>query len=101
MKKALFLLSILVIFTSFSQLSLAKQVAKPDMFASEAIEKVNVNTANAKELAGVLIGIGEKKAELIVEYRNKHGYFKYIDDLKEVKGIGDATIKNNKSRIIL
>jgi competence protein ComEA len=101
MKKTIFLLSLLLTFVSFSQATLAKQAVKAIPYASEALEKVNVNTASAEEIADVLHGVGDKKAQLIVDYREKHGEFKYIDDLKEVKGIGDATIRKNKDKIIL
>lgn len=47
--------------------------------------KVNVNTATAKELAKV-DGLSKSKAAAIVSYRKKHGEFKTLDDLKEVKG---------------
>ncbi|MHB1949048.1 MAG: ComEA family DNA-binding protein [Gammaproteobacteria bacterium] len=47
--------------------------------------KVNINTATAKELAKV-DGLNKSKAAAIVSYRKKHGEFKSLDDLKEVKG---------------
>jgi competence ComEA-like helix-hairpin-helix protein len=47
--------------------------------------KVNVNTATAKELAKV-DGLSKSKAAAIVSFRKKHGDFKSLDDLKEVKG---------------
>lgn len=48
-------------------------------------EKVDVNKADAKELMKVK-GISAARAKAIISYRNKHGNFKSIDDLKEVKG---------------
>ena len=68
----------------------------------EGIEvTVNVNTASAEELAALLNGIGENKAKQIVEYREEHGPFKTAADLTRVKGIGEATVKKNKDRILL
>ncbi|YCO02838.1 ComEA family DNA-binding protein [Vibrio sp. VNB-15] len=68
----------------------------------EGIEiTVNVNTASAEEIATLLNGIGEKKAEQIVEYREEHGPFKTAADLSKVKGIGEATVKKNQERILL
>ena len=58
---------------------------------SSAFAKVNINTADAKELA-TLPGIGQVKAEAIVKYRNDKGKFKSISDLKKVKGIGEKMI---------
>lgn len=60
-------------------------------------EKVNLNTATLTELQ-ILAGIGEKKAEQIISYREAHGGFKNIDEIKEVSGIGDKrfeTIQDN------
>ncbi|MGB3160458.1 MAG: helix-hairpin-helix domain-containing protein [Carnobacterium sp.] len=56
------------------------------------IGKVNLNTADMTQLQ-TLTGIGEKKAERILEYRQEHGSFKSIDELKEVSGIGDKTFE--------
>jgi competence protein ComEA len=59
------------------------------------LAKVNINTAKVDELA-TLPGIGPAKAEAIVKYRKDHGKFKKIEDLKEVKGIGDKIIEKIK-----
>jgi len=64
-------------------------------------DKVNVNTATADELVEGLKGIGPKKAQAIIVYRDKHGPFTTIDQLKEVKGIGPATLARNKDRLEL
>ncbi len=52
---------------------------------------VNINTASAAELAE-LNGIGDAKAKLIIEYREKNGPFKSVDDLRQVKGIGEKMV---------
>ncbi len=52
--------------------------------------KININTASAEELTS-LKGIGQTRAESIVAYRQEHGAFAAVEDLKEVSGIGDAT----------
>jgi competence protein ComEA len=49
---------------------------------------INVNTAQADELV-VVPGIGDKTASAIVQYRQRHGNFLKLDELKEVSGIGD------------
>ena len=68
----------------------------------EGIEiTVNINTATAEELSALLQGIGDKKAQEIVQYREQHGLFKKPDDLANVKGIGDATVEKNRKRIEL
>lgn len=64
-------------------------------------DKVNVNTASADALAEILVGIGPKKAESIVAYREANGPFKMVDDLLNVKGIGQATLEKNRDLISL
>lgn len=54
---------------------------------------VNINKADAKTLSESLKGIGMKRAKAIVAYRSKNGPFKSIDDLRNVKGIGDKIVK--------
>ena len=81
-------------------MSWAETKTKADKY--EGIEiTVNVNSATAQEIATLLIGIGEKKAQDIVEYRIEHGPFKTAADLTKVKGIGEATVRKNEDRILL
>jgi competence protein ComEA len=61
--------------------------------------QVNINTADAATLARELTGIGLKRAQTIVEYRQKHGPFQSADELALVKGIGAATIAKNRALI--
>ncbi len=65
------------------------------------LNQVNLNSATAAELQDKLVGIGEKKALAIVEYREKHGKFLSIEQLTEVSGIGKATVEKNRDRIVL
>ena len=62
---------------------------------------VNINLATAAEIQDKLVGIGAKKAQAIVEYREKHGHFLNIEQLTEVSGIGKATLDKNRERIVL
>jgi competence protein ComEA len=62
---------------------------------------VNINTADAQTIADSLGGIGLKKAQAIVDYRDKNGAFKTIEDLSQVSGIGAKTIEKNKADILL
>lgn len=59
---------------------------------------VNLNTATIEELK-TLNGVGEKKAENILRYREEKGSFKSIEELKEVDGIGEKTFEQLKSSI--
>ena len=56
---------------------------------------LNINTANAEQLTQMQ-GIGTKKAEAIVRYREEHGPFASLDSLTMVRGIGEATIEKNR-----
>jgi comEA protein len=58
-------------------------------------EFININTADIKEFEK-LPRIGPAIASRIVAYRDQHGSFKSIDDLKKVKGIGAKTLENIK-----
>jgi competence protein ComEA len=49
---------------------------------------VNLNTASKDELVA-LPGIGPSKAQAILDYRNQHGPFRAVDDVRKVKGIGE------------
>lgn len=62
--------------------------------------QVHLNQANIDELQK-LKGIGQKKAQAIVEYRQKNGGFKNVDEFKNVKGIGPAIFEKNKPRLSL
>lgn len=62
-------------------------------------DPIDINTAAVDELVS-LVGIGPSKAKLIVLYRTEHGPFKSINQLVEVKGIGESTLKQNQDRII-
>lgn len=67
--------------------------------AARAAEPVNVNLATAEAIAAGMVGIGQAKAEAIVEYRKQHGPFKSVDDLLQVKGIGEKTLARNRERV--
>jgi len=60
---------------------------------------VNINKADAETIAESLNGIGLKKAQAIIQYRKENGAFKTVNELANVKGIGEKTIKKNKADI--
>lgn len=59
---------------------------------------ININTADVQTLTK-LKGIGPKKAEAIVAWREANGDFKTVDQLLDVKGIGEATLAANRDSI--
>ena len=62
---------------------------------------VNINSADAATIAGELKGIGPAKAAAIVEYRQKHGQFRSVDELAQVKGVNQKLIDRNRNDLRL
>ena len=67
---------------------------------SEEEGKVNLNQASKEELM-TLNGVGEKKAEKIIEHREENGSFKSIEEIKNVNGFGEKTFESLKSSITI
>ena len=65
-----------------------------------ANKKVNINTASQSELE-TLPGIGSSIATRIIEYRQQNGKFRQIEDLQNVKGIGDAKFLEIKEYVVV
>lgn len=63
--------------------------------------EVNINHASAKDMAISFKGIGLKKAESIVAWREVNGQFTSIEQLLEIKGIGQKILEANRSKISL
>jgi len=59
---------------------------------------ININTADIEMLAA-LNGVGEKKAADIIAYREANGKFAKVEDLLNVKGIGEKTLEKNRERL--
>ena len=64
-----------------------------------AANQVNINTADVQTLTTELKGVGEKKAQAIIDYRDEHGPFKSATDLTAVKGIGNKLLEDNVDKI--
>ena len=64
-----------------------------------SVEKVNINTADMTTLDQELAGIGPKRAQAIIDFREKHGPFKTPHDVTQVSGIGQKTYERNKDKI--
>lgn len=69
--------------------------------SSIQVQTVNINNADAETIAEILDGIGQSKAEAIVKYREDNGPFASVEELAEVKGVGEKTLARNEARIRL
>ncbi len=61
--------------------------------------KINPNTATLSELTGSFKGIGKKRAEAIIAYRETHNGIKSIEELAEVKGFGQHFVDANREKL--
>nr|WP_244833414.1 helix-hairpin-helix domain-containing protein [Clostridium sp. BJN0001] len=66
--------------------------------SSSESSKININTADAEGLKKIN-GVGDAKAKKIIEYREKNGKFKSIDEIKNIGGIGEKTFEKMKSQL--
>ena len=80
--------------------ALAISLTFSSVHAEEPNGPVNINTASAEELSE-LKGVGKTKAEAIVAHRNEHGEFSKVEDLTQVKGIGESIMKSNRPLLSL
>ena len=69
-----------------------------DMPLQNSKDKIDLNNATKDDLTKI-DGIGDKKADKIIEYRSQHGGFKSADDLKNINGFGDKTVAKLKDQI--
>ncbi|WP_320109425.1 ComEA family DNA-binding protein [Alkalimarinus alittae] len=95
-------LSLLALVVTFSLSFLPAQnafAAKVEATHAVSVEtgKININSADAHTLASSIKGIGLKKAQAIVDFRESNGPFVNIQDLVSVKGIGEKTVAKNAS----
>ena len=107
--RALFMLLAIVAMAAIPVAAAAQQAAPPAKSAAAKPAKsakaagsstavVNINTATQAQLES-LPGLGAKAAERILEYRQKNGQFKKVEDLMNVKGIGEKSFLKLKPRL--
>jgi competence protein ComEA len=97
MKKIIFILLLSSVFLTTSANLVFADTAKTK-FSQNQMTIINVNTASLAQLA-LLPGVGKKKAAAIMEYRTKNGNFKSVDDLVNVKGIGQKMLQKLKGQV--
>lgn len=95
-RKVVLFTMLMALGNSFASLPAGAQSPKPA--ASARVELINLNTSTAAQLA-LLPGIGPKTAELIVQYRQKAGGFKKIEEIMNVRGIGEKSFLKIRSLI--
>ena len=78
--------------------SLSAMAQKAPPSAPARVDLVNLNTSNATQIAS-LPGIGPKTAESIIQYRQKNGGFKKIEEIMNVRGVGEKSFLKIKSLI--
>jgi competence protein ComEA len=87
------------VFISAPALAASQEQAPAAASAAPARPAINLNTATLEQLE-TLPGIGRKTAERILEYRTKSGPFKRIEELMNVKGIGEKSFLKLKPLIV-
>ena len=92
------LLATLVVCLMLAAPSAAAAQGKPSPAAKAAPAVINLNTASAAQIEA-LPGVGASTAKRIIEYRDKNGGFKKVEELMNVKGIGEKSFLKLKSLI--
>lgn len=101
---ALFISIVTILFSVFDSPKYNSLEAVPILMTTEEETSrvfsgtVNINTADVDELMQ-LEEIGEKKAQAIIEYREKNGKFRTVEELTNVSGIGKSILNKNINRI--
>jgi len=93
MKAILFVVAALLILSSPA--IAVKKYAHP----SKPYIVINLNSADVSTLTHSFKGIGKKRAEAIVAYREQHGNFRSVSELAEVKGLGKSFVTKNLSQL--
>lgn len=86
---------------SYYKKNSSAKTSKLDNFIQETILKekpININTASRHELTRIP-GVGEKTAQLIIEYRQANGNFTSIDGIKNIKGISENKFQRIKDTL--
>jgi competence protein ComEA len=93
--KQLLSLMLITALSFFIPQTLANQPTSTDQVAQQEIKNIDINHASVEELSS-LKGIGSKKAQAIITYREIYGKFTSIDELLNVKGIGKKVLSDNQ-----
>ena len=85
---------------SYSEIAVTSELPDKAVIEDETSDLlININTASKTELT-LLPGIGESRAQDIINYRNEYGRFTSAEDLLKIKGIGEATLEKLRPYIV-
>jgi len=91
-------LVLLTVLAFYTPTSFANQPTTTDQVAQQSTQNIDINRAGVEELS-TLKGIGSKKAQAIIEYREIYGQFSSVEDLLNVKGVGEKVLSDNQQRL--
>ena len=77
------------------------KATQPAKASDDEGTRVSINSDSAADLARVMNGVGLKKAQAIVSYREEYGPFKTVEDLKQVPGMGSSLVERNLAVLTL
>jgi len=92
---------LLLLMLGFAPVYLIPVAQADEVAAVTQVQTVNINKDDATTLAARLDGVGRSRAEAIVRYRDSFGPFVSVEDLLEVKGVGQSILDKNRDRITL
>jgi len=92
---------LLLLMLGFAPVYLIPVAQADEVAAVTQVQTVNINKDDAPTLAARLDGVGRSRAEAIVRYRDSFGPFVSVEDLLEVKGVGQSILDKNRDRITL
>lgn len=99
MKQVVSILAVLVIALGGAGMAVADSSGQGVDPVLPIVEIVNINEADAETIATALHRVGLKRAQDIVAWREANGKFTSVEQLLEIKGIGEATLAANRDRI--
>lgn len=98
--KARFLAVFLSLFVVTIPVQAVSSLKTPPAKQTAAVsDKIDLNKADLSTLTGSFKGIGKKRAEAIIAYREDHKGFKSLEELAEVKGFGQRFVEANRDKL--
>lgn len=99
MKATLFAVLLSLFVVSFPAQAVVTDSNSPTLPTEQKLNKIDLNKADVPTLAHSCKGIGKKRAEAIVNYRETHGSFHAVEELGQVRGIGKQFVKRNLAQL--